>query len=1187
MRIHLARPRVRLASRSSVSRLNRLGSLAIAAVLALAPASSQAAGARLFKSSPIQITADGAWVWTANTDDNSVSRLETATDTVTRYPLVGCTMPEGLAVREDGAEVIVACRESDRLIVLTGLGPSAGTPLANIELPLGSGPLGIALAPDQRHAAVTLSRLPGAALIDVPARSVAAIFDHLESTPIGVAWTEDGLSAWITHLRRYADMTFLTRMDISGPTPTIGTELTILPAGPLRSGSLTDPDPAKNVAEGGYLTFRGALAQVPSITGRNELWIPTQYTDVHEDAYPSPPDSTAQSSIRHFLLGPKTLPETITDKVIISAAQIHAPGGLAWTGPGWDAHVAGPVDIGFSADGQTACVLHEVSGDLVVMPTSTPAYKPDAATPPLPEIAVGSRPTGFALSPVNDLAYVLNRLGDPTNRVAGRTVSVVDLVGLTELRQVSVAPETFSPQHLLGARIFHSSDDPRISAKQKGGCATCHPGGEEDSSQWDMNVLPGASGPRMVPSLLGLSLTFANGEHDVDHGYGLLHHSGDRDEVQDFDFTFSGGQLGGTGFLGAARNVELGPPNAGLSPELDALEEYVLSLPPIPRSPHRDPSGTLTEAALRGATFFMGSDPTKSADAGCGTCHDPRSAFVDHRFHDVGQGRSFAEEELNNRNPPWQVKTQTLMGLWATTPYEGTANIRGQSRDIMEFFKDIRGSVAHGRIDSLTGKQVRDLAEFVLSIDGMMTPDEVLLARDNVPPHLDRVEPVSLSMIDAWFDESIDPVSASNVSNWTVTDETGANVPVTAATVDAQNGDLVRLSVTLRAGCPPATYTVMPGAIFDIAASATGGVPNVVNALDPRNTRTFTISDTITITLGSSGYENLTIPVHDSGTGITWTWSWEYPRLAGAVFGTPPVPNRGFVRFDWEEAFMAATALPSSADILDASFSLQPEAGDAHDVNARRVLLYWQDNTTIGSTPPAGSLTNFQHFTPAGPWNATGASKMTAGVDGDDPADYDRVNDISATIDATAIVRSVKERTQFSGPGVTAAYRFWFDNPAVDYGHALELTAGSVRELDYGRFGPGLFAPKPVLTLTYHVQGGQQMPPEVSGPVSAFPMLLSKASAAGDSILVSFEDLAGRASTYALYAGNIGTWYSHASAACGVTPLPTGGRREVTLAVPEPARYFLATAENGCAEGPSGANSFGVAHPVGGLDCAP
>ena len=72
-------------------------------------------------------------------------------------------------------------------------------------------------------------------------------------------------------------MTFLTRVDMSGPSPTIATELAVLPAAPLRSGSLRDPDPAKNVAEGGYLNFRGHLAQLPGVLGGGRVWVPTQY----------------------------------------------------------------------------------------------------------------------------------------------------------------------------------------------------------------------------------------------------------------------------------------------------------------------------------------------------------------------------------------------------------------------------------------------------------------------------------------------------------------------------------------------------------------------------------------------------------------------------------------------------------------------------------------------------------------------------------------------------------------------------------------------------------------------------------------------------------------------------------------------------------------------------------------------
>lgn len=1145
----------------------------------LVVSSAHAAGARLFKSGPIQITADGAWVWTVHPDDASVSRMETASDAVARFPLPGCRAPEGLAVREDGDEVWVACRESDRVLALG----RTGSVLASVDLPWGSGPYGVALSPDQRTALVTLSRLPGVAVLDVTGRRVSVILEHLESTPLGVAFTEDGQSAWVTHLRRFADMTFLTRIDLSGASPVVAAQIPLLPAAPLRSGSLRDPDPAKNVAEGGYLTFRGHLAQVPSVTGRREMWIPTQYTNVHETFYPSPPDSTAQASIRHLLLDTLRMPETLTDKVVVSAAQVHDPGSARWEGPGWDARVAGPVDIAFTADGLTACVVNEISGDLLVMPVATPAFKPSVATPPLPEIAVGSRPQGVALSPSGDLAYVVNRLGDPTGRVPGRTVSVVDLAGLRELRQVTVAPETFPADHLLGARLFHSSDDPRITPKAKVGCGTCHPGGEDDSSQWDMNVTPGLHGPRMVPSLLGLGLTMTNGERETATGYGLLHHSGDRDEVQDFDYTFTGVQLGGTGFLGAAARAELGQPNAGLSPELDALARYVLSLPPIPRSPHRAPDGALTAAATRGATFFMGSDPGKPADAACATCHDPRQGFVDHLMHDVGQARGIGENEVSVRTPPWELKTQTLVGIFATTPFEGNRNVRGQSRDMGEFLQDIRGPMGHGRVDGLTGRQLRDLHDFLLSIDGDMTADDVSRARDTTPPRLERVEPVSLTAVNAWFDESVDPVSAADPRNWTVRDETGATVPVTAAVADGQ-GDRVRLSVTLRAGCPPASYTVTAGAIRDLAGAATGGISNTVNPLDPRNERTFSVGDTITVTLGASGYEDITIPVHDAGmSGGNGTWP--YPRILG-VDGNSGLALRGFVRFEWVAAFAAVTGLASATDIVDASYTLPAEAGDAHDLVARRVLLSWQDSATLTGTPPAGSLTYNHHSTPSGAWNLPGAARTTGGVDGDDPADYDGLNDIGDAIDATAAVRSVKERVTVGGPGVTEAFRFWFDHPGMDYGHALELTAGDRRELELGRIGEGFAAERPVLTITYRVRGGPAVPREVSGTPTS-PLRVSKASATGDSIRVSFEDLGPVAPSYAAYVGDIGTWYSHASAACGLTPAPMAGRREVVIAAAQPSRYILVTAANACAEGASGADSFGRAQPGANLDCPP
>src|SRR5206468_5756800 len=116
---------------------------------------------------------------------------------------------------------------------------------------------------------------------------------------------------------------------------------------------------------------------------------------------------------------------------------------------------------------------------------------------------------------------------------------------------------------------------------------------------------PGLHGPRYTMSLLGIGRTHTPGQRDPVYGRGELHLSGDRDEIQDFELTFQGVMMGGTGYLGALAQPELGPPNAGLSSDLDSLAEYVLGLEPIPRSPHRAASGALTEAAVRGATFFL------------------------------------------------------------------------------------------------------------------------------------------------------------------------------------------------------------------------------------------------------------------------------------------------------------------------------------------------------------------------------------------------------------------------------------------------------------------------------------------------------------------------------------------------------------------------------------------------------
>jgi hypothetical protein len=322
--------------------------------------SSWADGARLFKSGPIQITADGRWVWVANEDNDSVSRIDTTNDAVLEIPLPNpgtSDRPRGLSVTEDGSEVWVACHDSDRVVILDG---SNGAMLDQIDLPWGSGPHSAAISRDQSTALVTLHRAAGVAVIDVVTRSVTHILEPTYWSPAGIAWTEDGESAWVTHLFAPGEHPLISRIDFSGPDPELATSIQVFATGPRQSSALTAPF---NIAEGGYLTTRGHLAQIPSATGRQEVWLPTQYNAINEDTYS--PDSTTQSTVRHVDLATNLIPNTNSDKVILTAVHVHDPAGNnPYVGPGWNAQIAGPIDIAFSTDGSETYLLHELSNNL-------------------------------------------------------------------------------------------------------------------------------------------------------------------------------------------------------------------------------------------------------------------------------------------------------------------------------------------------------------------------------------------------------------------------------------------------------------------------------------------------------------------------------------------------------------------------------------------------------------------------------------------------------------------------------------------------------------------------------------------------------------------------------------------------------------------------------------------------------
>ena len=1074
-------------------------------------------GDRAFKSGPIQITADGRWVWVANAHSPLVYRIDTRDKSVASFPLplTFTDSPRGLSVMEDGSEVWVASHDTDRVYVLDGVN---GALTATVEMPWGSGPYSVALSrPDavtgrQKWALVTLHRANALAIIDTATRAVTPLGGVFVS-PHGIVWTEDGRSAWVSHLMVTDEHPQLARVDISGPLPRVATRVGGFAATPQNNPQLTNADPAKNIAEGGYVNFRGHPAQIPSSTGLQQLWLPSQYHNMHADGFT--PDSTVQVSLRRLDLATRKV--LAADKVVLTAVSVHNPAqgqnNPTWLGWGWDAGISGAVDIGFAALGGKvhAAVLAEQSNELVVLPWDIAPIRSatNRNAPKLPEVRVGDRPMGVAISPTEPVAYVYNDLS--------LDVSVVDLSDPAHPKQTArVATELLprierypvvNPTQLRGAKLFYSSADPRLSANEKVACASCHINGESDGRSWGMHKTPAGTagqrhGPRVTQDLLGFGRGLKNGQRHPSLGWGMLHASGDRDEVQDFEWTFRGPQMGGTGFLGDQVQPELGPPNAGRNTDLDALATYVMSVPPLARSPYRAADGSLTEAAVRGATFFNGANPDdRPADAACATCHVPATAFQDNDFHDVGARRPTDELELNDAATRgaclWCTGTPSLVGAFArphlTSAHKWATDMLG----LLDDFVEPGRPKPHGHTADLTVRQRLDLAAFVLSIDGQLKGATVPDLRDTAPPRIERVAPTSRTRIEVWFNETVDAATAGDPANWRIVAlPSGAVRPVTAAAFDAQNGDRVTLTTDLQASAAGLRYRLSPaGPIRDAADSASGGTANAIDAADPRNAVEFTLGDRLTVTLGVSGYENLTVPVLDAspiGPGLG-NWgndsAWVYRTDAG--------PNPGLIRFEWQAAFQAATGVTAEDDLLDASFSVLPRDGDTQAIEIRRVLQGWGDPAGRNdyNQNPVGAPTWNNHRHPNQPWNKPGAQAV--GGRGDRTADYDGTFDLAERVDAVVPLTAINQRTSFGGPLVTDAFRFWLTHRAQDYGYALRLvgTPGAAPSVILHGADTDLRQKGPVLTLTYRLVDGPATTPGPTATATAVPTAVPTAEA--------------------------------------------------------------------------------------------
>jgi hypothetical protein len=216
----------------------------------------------------------------------------------------------------------------------------------------------------------------------------------------------------------------------------------------------------------------------------------------------------------------------------------------------------------------------------------------------------------------------------------------------------TVAVEKLAPAVLRGKQLFYDARDTRLALDAYLSCAACHNDGGHDGRVWDLTGL--GEGLRNTISLRGRGGV-----------QGMLHWSGNFDEVQDFEgqirtLSRGTGLMTDAAFNQGTRSQPLGDPKAGISADLDALAAYVESLQVADASPNRLASGAMSTTAAAGRPIFQRE---------CQFCHgfDEFTDSPARLLHDIGTLKPSSGQRLGKSL--LGLDTPGLRGSWATPPY--------------------------------------------------------------------------------------------------------------------------------------------------------------------------------------------------------------------------------------------------------------------------------------------------------------------------------------------------------------------------------------------------------------------------------------------------------------------------------------------------------------------------------------
>jgi YVTN family beta-propeller protein len=149
----------------------------------------------------VAVTPDGRKVYVANDFDNTVSVIDTATNTVIGGPITVGSNPIGVAVTPDGRKVYVANSDTRSTSVsatntVSVIDTTTNTVIATVNV--GSRPFGVAVTPDGSKVYVANTVSSTVSVIDTTTNTVIATIS-VGFTPVGVSVTPDGSKVYVAN----------------------------------------------------------------------------------------------------------------------------------------------------------------------------------------------------------------------------------------------------------------------------------------------------------------------------------------------------------------------------------------------------------------------------------------------------------------------------------------------------------------------------------------------------------------------------------------------------------------------------------------------------------------------------------------------------------------------------------------------------------------------------------------------------------------------------------------------------------------------------------------------------------------------------------------------------------------------------------------------------------------------------